>query len=142
MEQALQSVDPSIAMPYWEYGMDSYLYDSWMDSPVFDDDWFGTANPLSDLHVLTAGLFSGISLPDGSAYNEWSITETGTLNPFVNAYGDLRSPWNNNPSKMIGRHNLTYGASLFQTVPTCTALSSCFSSTSLSDVRQNKFLLP
>jgi hypothetical protein len=27
-------------MPYWEYTIDASL-DSWEDSEIFDDDWFG-----------------------------------------------------------------------------------------------------
>ena len=38
-EQSMQSIDPSVSMPYWEYGMDTYLYDSYSESPIFSDDW-------------------------------------------------------------------------------------------------------
>jgi hypothetical protein len=34
MEQVLQLIDPAIAVPYWEYTIDSQL-DSWEDSPIF-----------------------------------------------------------------------------------------------------------
>jgi hypothetical protein len=41
-------------------------------------------------------------VPDGSAFvSSWSIAKEGSLNPYVNAYGHLRSPWNNNPSKVL-----------------------------------------
>jgi hypothetical protein len=39
-------------------------------------------------------------MPDGDEYHEWSISETGSLNPYVNAYGHMRSPWNNNPMQV------------------------------------------
>ena len=106
VEQTLQSIDPSVAMPYWEYGMDSYLYTNWWESPIFDADWFGEANPSNDDHIIQdGGMWEGIEMPDGSDYMTWSIPDSGSLNPFVNGYGHMRSPWNNNPSPFIGRHN-------------------------------------
>lgn len=36
VEQSLQAIDPSISMPYWEYGMESILYESWQDRYVFE----------------------------------------------------------------------------------------------------------
>lgn len=136
VEQALQSIDPSIAMPYWDYGMDEYLYNSYVDSPVFQDDWFGAVNPANNLHRLTQGRFSDVSLPDGAPYREWDIAKSGMLNPFVNGYGDMRSPWNNNPTRYMGRRNSTYGGWMgFTGLPTCKEFRDGFASTSLSEVR-------
>lgn len=44
-EQALQSVDPSIALPYWDFTVEGSMYDwtNFRSSGVFADDWFGTA---------------------------------------------------------------------------------------------------
>eukprot|EP01034_Spumella_vulgaris_P026148 gene26150-32683_t len=132
MEQSLQSIDPTLSMPYWEYGMDAYLYDKFVESPVFGKEWYGEANPLSSDHRINdAGRWSGIQLPDGSPYTTHDATSP-SLNPFVNAYGALRSPWNNNPSPYIGRHNETYGISAYKSVPTCPYFQSCFQSKTLS----------
>lgn len=133
VEQTLQTIDPSLAMPYWEYGMDPYMYTNWWESPLFDADWFGEANPANDEHIISdGGMWQGISMPDGDDYADWSIAETGSLNPFVNGYSMMRSPWNNNPSPLIGRHNQTYGMSQYDTMPLCSTLQSCFKSTSLA----------
>ena len=46
-EQALQSINPSIAMPYWDVTIEGTFYD-WSDfrtSSVFSDDWFGAGAP-------------------------------------------------------------------------------------------------
>ncbi|CAB1107834.1 unnamed protein product [Ectocarpus sp. CCAP 1310/34] len=46
-EQALQAVNPSIALPYWDVTIEGTYYD-WNDfrtSSVFSDDWFGDASP-------------------------------------------------------------------------------------------------
>jgi hypothetical protein len=135
VEQSLQAIDPSIAMPYWEYGMDPMLYENgWFNSPIFGESWFGEANPANDLHVVSAGRFSGVSVPSGASYANWSISKEGSLNPYVNAYGQMRSPWNNNPTSLIGRHNFTYGLPQFPTVPSCRTLRECYASTSLADL--------
>lgn len=135
VEQALQAIDPSVAMPYWEYGMDPYLYTNWWESPFFNSDWFGEANPLNDEHIIDdGGMWVGIQVPDGSPYEDWSIADTGSLNPFVNGFGHMRTPWNNNPIKGIGRHNMTYGASQYNTMPVCSTLQNCFQSTTFADI--------
>ena len=66
-----------------------------------------------------------------SPQDKWDIQKTGSLNPYVNAYGLMRSPWNNNPSPYIGRHNTTYGVAT-TTMPDCGVMSSCYGSKSLS----------
>eukprot|EP01035_Chromulina_nebulosa_P018000 gene18000-23638_t len=130
IEQALQAIDPSISMPYWEYAMDSTLYDDWQDSPIFNDDWFGDNSPGNDLHELNTGRWGDILVPSGESYIDWSIAETSSLNPFVNGRGHLRSPWNNNPSRYIGRYNSTYGAAEID-MPTCDIVYECYRSTEL-----------
>jgi len=133
VEQTLQAIDPSVAMPYWEYGMDPYLYTNWWESPMFDSDMFGEANPSNDDHIISdGGYWDGITVPDGDDYLTWSIPDTGTLNPFINGYTKMRSPWNNNPSPYIGRHNQTYSMSQYDTMPLCSTLQSCFKSTSFA----------
>jgi len=135
MEQSLQSIDPRIAMPYWEYGMDTYLYDTWSQSPIFGSDWFGESSPTNDEHAISdGGRWSQLLVPEGDAYLEWSIEDTGSLNPYVNAYGHMRSPWNNNPHRELGRHNMTYSMTQYESMPTCSTLQSCFKSDSLADI--------
>jgi hypothetical protein len=134
VEQALQAVDRTVAMPYWEYGMDGYLYKDWMSSPVFNADWFGEANPRNALHAIDdGGRWSNLAMPDGAPYQAWDQAKTGTINPYVNAYGHMRSPWNNNPSQLLGRHNLTYHRSIF-TIPDCTTLQECFKTSNMADI--------
>jgi hypothetical protein len=114
VEQTLQAINPTIAMPYWgrlslppiaciiayttyycilrltglsgsgssssigtsvamcngdtvaEYGMDSILYgENYQDSPIFNDDWFGQANPINSKHELDSGRWSKIKMPSG-----------------------------------------------------------------------------
>jgi hypothetical protein len=146
VEQSLQTINPSISMPYWEYGMDAYLYDNWMDSPIFNADWFGEANPnTADHSIGDGGRWTHLQMPSADDYMDWDISEEGSLNPFANGFGLMRGPWNNNPSTTLGRHNTTYGKSSYTAPPDCSSLSSCFSSRSLSEVQfieLNRYLVP
>ena len=134
-EQSLQSINPAISNPYWEYGMDTYLYDHWSDSPIFDADWFGMSSPTNAEHKIDdGGRWDDLLVPNGDAYTEWNIHDTGSLNPYVNGFGHMRSPWNNNPFQQLGRHNKTYSMTQYETMPDCSVLQSCFKSTSLADL--------
>ena len=136
VEQTLQSINAAIAMPYWEYGMDAYLYDSWSDSPMFQANWFGEEPTNTDHVISDGGLWDGVEVVDGTSYGEdWDIASTGSINPFSNAYGQLRSPWNNNNNTLISRMSTTYGMTQYSAMPTCSVLQDCFSSSSMSDVR-------
>jgi len=135
VEQALQSIDSSLSMPYWEYGMDKYLYpSSFTQSPIFDADWFGTASPTTADHSLNdSSYWSTVEFPSGEDYVDWDISTKGTLNPFVNAYGVMRSPWNNNPAKGLCRSNATYGYVVGSSLPSCDVFKQCFQSTTLAE---------
>jgi hypothetical protein len=139
-EQALQSVSSSVSLPYWEYTMDDYLYDNWWNSPVFNDDWFGEANPSTADHSLATGRFAGIKVPSGDKYSSWNISEKKSLNPFVNPYGLMRTPWNLNSSPYFGRRNTTWGYESITEFPTCSTMQGCYNSDSLSAV-SNSFVL-
>ena len=134
-EQSLQSINPVIANPYWEYGMDTYLYDHWSDSPIFHAEWFGISSPNNIEHKIDdGGRWDGLMVPNGDPYIEWNIQDTGSLNPYVNGFGYMRSPWNNNPFQQLGRHNKTYSMTQYETMPDCSILQSCFKSTTLADL--------
>ena len=46
-EQSLQAVNPSIALPYWDFTIEGTAHDwtDFRDGQVFSDDWFGNAAP-------------------------------------------------------------------------------------------------
>jgi hypothetical protein len=135
VEQAVQAIDPSIAMPYWEYGQDSYLYDLWYQSDVFRDDWFGAADSVTDDHSIARGLWAGLQMPEGDPelVNSWDMATEKSLQPYINARGMLRSPWNNNPSKAVGRHNTTYGVST-TVEPNCEIMQAGYHSSSYASM--------
>jgi hypothetical protein len=60
-EQSLQSIYPSVSLPYWDFTLESTFYgpDTFRQSGVFSDDWFGDAVCDNDLHTPITGRFAG-----------------------------------------------------------------------------------
>ena len=80
------------------------------------------------------GFWSNIEFPSGTDYQDnWSMQSEKSINPFVNSYGVMRSAWNKNPSRKLGRHNMTYGVSQMK-LPTCDFIHGCYDSNSLEKV--------
>lgn len=105
-EHALQSVNPKVTVPYWDYTIEaSWASESvdkqtnlWYSSEVFSDDWFGETSP--EGHVVNRGRW---------AYTKAMSTRACNLSSTVNAYGFLRAPWNQNNIPFLTRHNKSYG---------------------------------
>jgi len=134
-EQSIQSVDPKVALPYWEYTLDNYLYNSSSDSVIWGKDWFGEMSSGNDDHTLSDNSFwANITVSEGSAYQDWDIASTGSLNPYVNAYNQLRTPWNNEETMKLLREDTLYGTDYYSAYPTCSTLYTAFSQTSLSEM--------
>ena len=100
-EQSLQSMFPSVAVPYWDFTLESTFYDNtdFRDSKVFSDDWFGAANPANSLHVIAQGRFAFVP----------TMTDAHKFTETYNSYGLLRSPWNNDPTPFMTRSSEIYG---------------------------------
>ncbi|KAJ8599053.1 hypothetical protein CTAYLR_009816 [Chrysophaeum taylorii] len=110
-EQSLQAIDARVASNYWDYTIDAPLGTKYSTSIVFDDDWFGSADPGEhDNHVITNG--------------RWAFTpvlkNAREFSNITNPYGLLRSPWNTNaiPYLMRSRYTLGVPDALYQ-LPTC-----------------------
>ena len=123
-EKSLQSVNPTLALPYWDFVWDG----EWIkrerggnvsalgESVVFSDEWFGYVAP--DAHEITAGRWAAIRVDT----NAWD-------SPVHNSYGILRSPWNNNNLQGITRSMASVcGASPGAThpIPSCETYQSLF----------------
>ena len=122
LEQSLQAVSSSVAMPYWDYTADSYfLGKRWPESQIFKEEWFGPASPARADHVVDQGrwAFTPIKrVSDGSA---------AISNEIRNPYGLLRSPWNTNPVPYLSRHRNVLGVEdAGFTIPSCSEFKRAF----------------
>jgi len=130
-EKALQSVNPVISVPYWDFTIDSAAAKMannpaiFHSSVVFNDDyfgapdtWIGNTNPeetkivnseLADLKVKV---------------NMWDF---GTVN---SPHGHVRSPLNSNPSSYVSRSGQAFGYTY--DAPFCSDHYGLFQSTNLS----------
>lgn len=93
MEQSLQAIDPTVTVPYWDYTMDAYYYEDWVNSPIFADDWFGKASPTTEGHMIVNGRWAYLG-----------VGKQADADGISNPYGLLRSPWNTNPTPYVMRH--------------------------------------
>lgn len=102
-EKSIQSVDPSVAMPYWDWTVDvtsnAYLNKSnaelWSWN-VWGSEYFGIAN--NNAHTVSEGPWAFTRLPT----DYWNDTH--------NPYGYMRAPWNMNSLPYVTRFNYTGSA--------------------------------
>lgn len=103
-ELALQQVDPSVAIPYWDFTIDSIQIrehgdlESWLfeDSAVFSEKWFGRTSRKD--HRISDGLFANLTVPMASTFMD-----------IHSPYGFMRAPWNLNPSPFVTRYHTMCG---------------------------------
>ncbi|CAM9678592.1 unnamed protein product [Ectocarpus sp. 12 AP-2014] len=121
-EQALQVVDPSVSIPYWEYTIESAQgLTNYGQSLIFAADWFGDASPDNSLHTVDKGRWAYLPVMKDAT-------------DFVhNPYGLLRSPWNVDGTPFVTRFNLTNGEDKTDVV-SCGMYQACFDSTNLANM--------
>lgn len=119
-------MNPRVSVPYWDYTIDMTAYEtsgdisSYFDSAIFGSDYFGSAQSIlrSDSGFDDDTVVSGVINPSGriltGRFTEVEVSasywgeDSGSVQ---NAYGHIRSPWNNNNDPYVNRFNMTYGFS-------------------------------
>lgn len=108
-ELAMQAVDPSVSLPYWDFTIDAN-YSSLFEAFIFQESVFGTLTRPSD-EGQGYWLYSYNSIDDGKIPDgRWANLKVDTNDdyttlgePASSPYGFLRAPWSANPSKYILR---------------------------------------
>ncbi|CAM9148680.1 unnamed protein product [Phaeothamnion confervicola] len=120
LEQALQAVDPSVALPFWDYTIDGVLYGSdWADrSPVLTDEYLG-AYPPSGAGALSTGRWAWLPIPSD---NGGGGGGDGSFAPERNAYGRLTDSINPDPAEFVGRSRGMCGLATTAPLPACKEL--------------------
>ena len=129
LEQALQAIEPRVAAPYWDYTSDGAVYGiSWaVSSPIFGDDWFGSASPdnAADPHVISRGRF---------AYLPVAANASG---PEHNGYGMQTESWNANPSAYVQRASSICGLETKARLPGCAEMLGVVAATNEMDMHDD-----
>ena len=121
VEATLQSIDPSIALPYWDFTIDQSEGRSPCSSAIMTSDMFGSMKQPKDLEwgftYSNGDQIVDAAIQDG----RWAFlaADSNDMYPDLLAgYGYMRAPWNMNPSPYISRFtmDLKVGTSL----PSCT----------------------
>ncbi|KAH8095699.1 phosphatase [Aureococcus anophagefferens] len=104
VEQAMQAVDPSVSMPYWDYTLDKWLYTDrapngqhkshgsrdllrlW-ESPVWTADFFGASD--EDTGVIVDGAWAHTKVPllSERLFNDSGFAGHFRTNGFASCYG-------------------------------------------------------
>lgn len=129
-ELAIQAVDPSVSLAYWDYTIESSKEETVFDSYAFKEKTFGSLVAPKN-HTFgwsyKEDFITDAAIPDGRWANITVDLNTHFDDLLAN-YGYLRGPWNANPSPYISRF------SAFTTkLPTCSSFYDWLVIDSLSD---------
>jgi hypothetical protein len=115
-ETAVQSVDPSFALPYWDFTIEVQAGKTIFDSVMFTENTFGTlAKPTSESMGFS---YAHDNILDGKIFDgHWEMLEAETKDQssMGNSYNVMRGAWNLNPSPYVSRF-----ATTAVSLPTCT----------------------
>jgi hypothetical protein len=104
-EAAMQAVDPSIVLPYWDFTIDSAAGTELEDLAIFQEDTFGSLALPADEDmgwISTQNIVEDARIQDG----RWADLEADQNTYFPDmkvGYGIFRAPWNMNPSPYVTR---------------------------------------
>ena len=132
-EAAMQAVDPSTTLPYWDYTIETADGIQTYESPLFTEKTFGSL-PLPN-NMTWGWLYESNGLDDGKIpdgkWANFKIAANTKFDDLEYAYGYMRAPWNINPSTYITRYTATD-----KTFPTCKSHYDLLGYTELSDFLQ------
>ena len=115
-EEAMQAVDPAVALPYWDFTIDVAENKTIFESFIFTEDTFGSITKPSSSYwgfQYAEDSLDNTKILDG----RWKDTKAEDNSRFPelgNGFGYMRGPWNMNPSPYVTRFS-SYSPSL----PSC-----------------------
>lgn len=113
LDQALQTVDPTVATPFWDYTLDAQIYGShWENSEMFNSDWFGPLTTRNANHEIE-GRFAKVPVPQDYNFSEH------------NSYGTVTHSINNDPSLFVTRDHSFCGLNIDLELPGCDIMMQC-----------------
>jgi len=111
-ESALQAVNPTLSLSYWDYTIDRALVDNNEIGNIFESEilghkFFGSANDTDAAPTMRNSRWAYLAVP----MNASAKTH--------NAYGYLRAPWNMNRSPFVTRSQTVCGVKSWGSWPSC-----------------------
>jgi len=104
-ETSMQSVDPSISLPYWDFTIDNAENITIFESYMFTNNTFGTLEPPKDHYwgwTYKNDFIEDAVVKDGRWAN--IAADLNVDYPALqNGFGYIRGPWNMNPSPYVTR---------------------------------------
>lgn len=120
-EQSMQAVDPSTALPYWDYSIDFQRFED-LDQPssgfeltrteLFRAKFFGATD--KDTLYIKDGRWKGLEVPTAAGLAAEGADVAGLP---VNAWGQLRAPWTSNRDPHLVRSFETCGKMTLESMP-------------------------
>jgi len=116
-EESLQAIDPSVALPYWDFTIDtsegkkaneSFVMNAAMFGSMHKPTHFGSGFTYSDDRIEQGAIVDGLWKNFKSDFNVFEDMNY--------AYGYLRAPWNLNPSPYVSR--FTFNMTAYN-MPSC-----------------------
>ena len=105
-EKSMQTVDPSISLPYWDYTIETAEGTKVWESPMFQENTFGSL--MIPNNSTWGWLYRQNSIDDGKIidgrWTNWEAEYNTKYDDLYFGYGYMRAPWNVNPSKYITRY--------------------------------------
>ena len=132
-EKSMQSVDPSVCLPYWDFTIEYANGTALYDSSLFTEEWFGSMPNCTDYwwgFTYENDSPEWAAIPDG----RWAYIEAPWNNDYddlLAGYGYMRAPWSMNPSPYVSR--FTSDWKIGTTLPSCASHYKILEYTSLSD---------
>eukprot|EP00638_Chattonella_subsalsa_P006713 CAMPEP_0117751374 /NCGR_PEP_ID=MMETSP0947-20121206/10932_1 /TAXON_ID=44440 /ORGANISM="Chattonella subsalsa, Strain CCMP2191" /LENGTH=376 /DNA_ID=CAMNT_0005569733 /DNA_START=856 /DNA_END=1983 /DNA_ORIENTATION=+ len=126
VEQALQIIEPSLSIPYWDYIQDSVEYGSdWSESDVFTDEYFGA---YQDYPFKLSGAWSNLLQSTVNFGDDFQTRH--------NSYNIMTDWYNNDNSTSVHRSNKVCGLQFQEiTLPDCEEIDAFLEVTTLTDAR-------
>jgi hypothetical protein len=119
-ELAMQAIDPSITLPYWDFTIEGEAGLAIYNSTIFTPEIFGSCPLPKDMDLGFS--YSKDSMLDAAIPNgRWAKIKADLNTKYSDMnqpYGYLRSPWNMNPNPYISRY--TYTGESYK-LPTCSS---------------------
>jgi len=138
-EKAIQAVNPSVSLPYWDFTIEKENNMPVMHSPIFSDDMFG--NFTWPEHLTSGYTYASDLVVDGRiSSGRWKDlkaekVDTEKFASLASGYGYLRAPWNMNPSPYVSRFTSDYQIGI--SLPSCSSHYGILQSNSMTSMFYN-----